>query len=59
MAIYEIQKKLSGGREEIRIQYEPDVELDEFESKLRNSQDRAVQQIVLPVTVQFRQYIIK
>jgi hypothetical protein len=31
---------LSGGREEIRIQYEPDVELDEFESKLRNSQDR-------------------
>ncbi len=26
--------------EEIRIQYEPDVELDEFESKLRNSQDR-------------------
>ena len=23
-----------------RIQYEPDVELDEFESKLRNSQDR-------------------
>ena len=27
-------------REEIRIQYEPDVELDEFESKLRNSQDR-------------------
>ena len=38
--IYEIHKKLSGGREEIRIQYEPDVELDEFESKLRNSQDR-------------------
>ena len=32
--IYEIHKKLSGGREEIRIQYEPDVELDEFESKL-------------------------
>lgn len=31
---------MSGGREEIRIQYEPDVELDEFESKLRNSQDR-------------------
>ena len=38
--IYEIHKKLSGGREEIRIQYEPDVELDEFESKLRNSQDQ-------------------
>ena len=38
--IYEIHKKLSGGREEIRIQSEPDVELDEFESKLRNSQDR-------------------
>ena len=39
-SFYEIHKKLSGGREEIRIQYEPDVELDEFESKLRNSQDR-------------------
>ena len=38
--IYEIHKKLSGGREEIRIQYEPDVELDEFERKLKNSQDR-------------------
>ena len=35
--IYEIHKKLSGGREEIRIQYEPDVELDEFERKLKTA----------------------
>ncbi len=40
--IYDIHKKLSGGKEEIKIVYEPDVELDEFEGKLRNSQDRDI-----------------
>jgi len=38
--IFDIHKKLSGDKEEIRIHYEPDVKLSEFEDKLRNSQDR-------------------
>jgi recF protein len=38
--IYEIHKKLSGYKEELKIKYEPDVEIDEFEKKLKYSQDR-------------------
>lgn len=38
--IYDIHKKLSGNREELHIQYEPDVEIEEFEQKLRSNQDR-------------------
>ena len=40
--IYEIHKKLSGGKEELLIKYEPDVEIEEFENKLRFSQDRDI-----------------
>lgn len=40
--IYDIHKKLSGGKEELRIQYEPDVEIGEFENKLRYCQDRDI-----------------
>ena len=40
--IYEIHKKLSGGREELKIVYEPNVDIDEFEKKLRESQDRDI-----------------
>ncbi len=40
--IYDIHKKLSGGREELSIKYEPDVEIDEFEKKLKYSQDRDI-----------------
>lgn len=40
--IYEIHKKLSGGKEEITISYEPDVSIEEFENKLRMSQDKDV-----------------
>lgn len=40
--IYDIHKKLSGGREEIKIVYEPNVELEEFEKKLRYSQDKDI-----------------
>lgn len=29
--IYEIHKKLSGGKEELIISYEPDVAIEEFE----------------------------
>lgn len=37
-----IHKKLSGGKEELSIQYEPDVEIEEFEKKLKYSQDRDI-----------------
>lgn len=40
--IYGIHKKLSGDKEEIMIQYEPDVEMEEFEEKLRLSQERDI-----------------
>ena len=40
--IFEIHKKLSGGKEELLIKYEPDVEIDDFEKKLRFSQDRDI-----------------
>ena len=40
--IYEIHKKLSGGREELTIKYEPDVEMDDFEKKLNLYQDRDI-----------------
>ena len=40
--IYEIHKKLSGGREELFIRYEPDVGIEEFEKKLKASQDRDI-----------------
>lgn len=40
--IYEIHKKLSGGKEEIKIVYEPDVEISDFENRLKNSQDRDI-----------------
>ena len=38
--IFDIHKKLSGNREEIRIHYEPDVEADEFEKKLISNRER-------------------
>lgn len=38
--IYDIHKKLSGDKEEIHIIYEPDVEIEEFEKNIKNSQDR-------------------
>ena len=40
--IYDIHLKLSGGREEIRIVYEPDVEIEDFEKKLFGSQDKDI-----------------
>lgn len=40
--IYGIHKKLSGDKEELRIVYEPDVEIEAFESKLLASQDRDI-----------------
>lgn len=40
--IYEIHKKLSGGKEEIRIVYDPDVEIENFERMLLSNQDRDI-----------------
>ena len=40
--IYEIHTKLSGGKEELRIVYEPDVLPEDFEKKLEISQERDI-----------------
>ena len=38
--IFDIHRKLSGNKEDLMIQYEPDVEIEDFEHKLKCSQDR-------------------
>jgi DNA replication and repair protein RecF len=40
--IYDIHSKLSGGKEELTISYEPDVEPDEFEGRLAAGNDRDI-----------------
>lgn len=40
--IYHIHKKLSGGKEELVIQYEPDVSIDDFERMMKINQDRDI-----------------
>ncbi len=40
--IYDIHKKLSGDKEELRIKYEPDVSIEDFEQQLRYSQERDI-----------------
>ena len=40
--IYGIHLKLSGNKEELSIHYEPDVEIEEFENKLKLGQDRDI-----------------
>lgn len=40
--IYGIHKKLSGGKEELKIQYDPDVNMEDFEEKLGLSQERDI-----------------
>lgn len=40
--ILEIHRKLSGGRENLLIQYEPDVMVDDYEKKLAANQERDV-----------------
>lgn len=40
--IYEIHKKLSGGKEELKIVYEPDVTQEEFEEKCKKNQERDI-----------------
>ena len=38
--IYDIHKKLSGGRETLQVKYEPDVETDQFERQLKLHRER-------------------
>lgn len=38
--IYEIHKRLSGGKEELKIKYQPDTSVEDFESKLYMNMDR-------------------
>lgn len=40
--IYEIHKKLSGGKEELEIRYEPEVSIEDFEKKLIYNQERDI-----------------
>lgn len=40
--IYGIHAKLSGGKEELKIVYEPDVCLEDFEKKLESSRERDI-----------------
>lgn len=40
--IYEIHRKLSGNKEELRICYEPDVTLEEYEQNLQSGQERDI-----------------
>lgn len=40
--IYGIHKRLSGDKEEIHIEYEPDVEIEDFEKKLHYSQEKDI-----------------
>lgn len=38
--VYDIHRKLSGGREELLLSYEPDTEAAEFEERLKNVRER-------------------
>lgn len=40
--IYDIHKNLSGGKEELLIEYEPDVSIEEFEKKMKMNQERDI-----------------
>ena len=40
--IFDIHKKLSGGKEELVIQYEPDVTIEEYEKNLTFNQERDI-----------------
>lgn len=40
--IKEIHNKLSGGKEELMIRYEPDVTIEEFEARMKGSQERDI-----------------
>ena len=43
MIIYDIHKNLTGNKEELIIQYEPNVEIDDFHNKLEKVEERDIQ----------------
>jgi recF protein len=47
--IYDIHKKLSGDKEEIAVHYEPDVEIEEFEKRLKTNQERDIKSKITSV----------
>ena len=47
--IQDIHLSLSGGKEKIHIQYEPDVEIENFQDKLKENQDRDVKSKITSV----------
>ncbi len=47
--IYDIHKKLSGDKEELVMVYEPDVSIEDFESKLKANQDRDIKSKITSV----------
>ena len=40
--IFDIHKKLSGGKEELVIAYEPDVSIEDFEKQMKYNQDKDI-----------------
>ncbi|NBJ91019.1 DNA replication/repair protein RecF [Parablautia muri] len=40
--IYDIHSKLSGGKENLVIKYEPDVEIEDFERKMKENQEKDI-----------------
>ena len=40
--IYDIHRRLSGDKEEIRVKYEPDIRIEEFEKSLYNNQEKDI-----------------
>ena len=40
--LYEIHKKLSGGKEELRVIYEPDVKIEDFTEKCKQNQEKDI-----------------
>lgn len=40
--LYEIHKKLSGGKEELRVIYEPDVTIEDFTEKFKQNQEKDI-----------------
>ena len=47
--IHEIHLGLSGGKEHIRIQYEPDVEIEDFQKRLVENQERDIRSKITSV----------
>lgn len=47
--IYDIHRKLSGDKEDLKIYYEPDVDIKDFEQKLKQNQERDIRSKITSV----------